>query len=534
MATMKASLQFRLSQHLALTPQLQQSIRLLQLSTQELEQEVEQALADNPLLERDDEADAEQAVADPSSDMSDRPEAHDFNGYDASEILASAGAASDAADERPPLATDAQTLWDTRRDDAPDLGEAEYEAFSFDDAPLQGAGGMAEGDDELDPAANRQAGETLADHLRAQLHGVVLGDDDRALALAIVDSLDDDGLLPESPEELARAWLGLPAAGALAEAEAEAVDELAARIRIALGIVQSLDPPGVAARSLAECLVLQLRAQPPCELRRIAARICEHHLELLARRDYKRIARLLGDEVDEADVRRAQAMITTLNPRPAAAFAGDAPRAVVPDVIVTRTAGGFRASLNPDVLPKLRVNQLYAGIVKRARGDSSADHAALAGQLQEARWFIKNIQQRFDTILRVAQAIVERQRNFFTHGEAGMRPLVLKEIADTLGLHESTISRVTSNKYMATPWGTYELKFFFTSGVATDTGGSASSTAVKSLIRDLVAQEDGANPLSDNDIAERLAARGIVIARRTVAKYREALRIAPANLRRGA
>jgi RNA polymerase sigma-54 factor len=292
----------------------------------------------------------------------------------------------------------------------------------------------------------------------------------------------------------------------------------------------------VGARNLAECLSLQLQvlaqdapAEAPCHA---ALAICRQPLELLAKRDVKRLSQLTGH--DEASIKAAIALIGRLEPKPGRRFVQVERNVVVPDVLVTRIAsrGGqprFRVQLNADVMPRLRVHDVYAGALKAHKGQG---HPALQQRLQEARWFIKNIQQRFDTILRVSNAIVERQKNFFIHGEVALRPVVLREIADELGLHESTISRVTTAKYMSTPYGTFELKYFFGSSLGTETGGNASSTAVRALIRQLVASEDAKKPLSDNQISELLKDQGIECARRTVAKYREALRIAPANLRK--
>ncbi|MDE2047292.1 MAG: RNA polymerase factor sigma-54 [Betaproteobacteria bacterium] len=527
---MKPGLQFKLSQSLALTPQLQQSIRLLQLSTQELEQEIDQMLLDNPLLEKtDDEADeaapAEAAPLDAPADaaadaMADTPAVSDVERDTAPEQAEQSFDLADRAVEvatEPAPSSDAVTEMDTPDWDGASDGAADW---SFDDA----AGSERSDDDDYSAADHSTPRVTLRDHLRQQLCGRMLSAQDRLFAEAVIDSLDDDGWLTDPLESLVESLFG---AALEPEQREEAIDGLATAMRL----VQSFDPAGVAARNLPECLCLQLQARTASPLQRIALTLCEGHLDALAKRDYKRVARLL--DTDEEDIRAAHLLIMKLNPRPASGFATETAREVVPDVIVQRLGGtgvaGFRVSLNAEVLPKLRVNQLYASILRQQRGDSPQ---ALHTHLQEARWFIKNVQQRFDTILRVSQAIVERQRSFFLYGASGMRPLVLKEIADQLGLHESTISRVTTAKYMSTPFGTFELKYFFTSGVATDTGGSASSTAVKSLIKKLVEGEDAAKPLSDNEIADCLAQQGIVIARRTVAKYREALRIAPANLRR--
>jgi RNA polymerase sigma-54 factor len=299
-------------------------------------------------------------------------------------------------------------------------------------------------------------------------------------------------------------------------------------LQIALKHLQNLEPIGVGARNLSECLVLQLAALPPeTPCRDEALETARHHLEVLAARDFAKLKKLLrcGDDV----LRGVQKLITSLNPRPGRNYSSDETRYVVPDVIVKKTKGLWVASLNPDAMPRLRINRLYADILQRNRGAGSQQ---LATQLQEAKWLIKNVQQRFETILRVSQAIVDRQRNFFEHGEVAMRPLVLREIAEGLDLHESTVSRVTTQKFMHTPRGIFELKYFFGSHVTTETGGSASSTAIRALIKQLVAAENGRKPLSDGQISEILAQQGLVVARRTVAKYRESLQILPVNLRK--
>jgi RNA polymerase sigma-54 factor len=274
-------------------------------------------------------------------------------------------------------------------------------------------------------------------------------------------------------------------------------------------------------------LLLQIRARydatEPTTL--VATEIVKHHLEALAQRDYNHLREATG--ADDEALRAAQQMIQSLNPRPGAAFAQVEARYVIPDVVVRKVKGAWRASLNGDAMPKLRVNRMYADLLAGQRGGGG-----LSGQLQEARWLIKNVQQRFDTILRVSQAIVERQRGFFDHGEVAMRPMVLREIAETLNLHESTISRVTTQKYMVTPRGTFELKYFFGSHVATDTGGAASATAIRALIKQLIGAENTRAPLSDSRISQILGQQGIVVARRTIAKYREALNIPPVNLRK--
>ena len=479
---MKPSLQFRLSQHLTLTPQLQQSIRLLQLSTIELNQEIERVLMENPVLERED--------------------GHEEHG------AAPQGQANDASSS------------------APASGEASpAEAPADSDWPVDVSVSWrgAEDDEDGDRSFSAADAPTLREHLYTQLSLTNLGSRDRVFVQLLIDALDDDGYLTQPLEEIAAM---LPA-----EAEADPKElSLLEELSTALRHLQNMEPAGVGARSPGECLCLQLKALPKDAARDLAFEIAEKHLELLAARDYTRLKSVTG--AGEEALRAAQRLIRGLNPRPGAAFAKIEARYVVPDVIVKKTRNVWRASLNPEAMPKLRINRLYAELAAGSRGSGSGGAHSFSSQLQEARWLIKNVQQRFETILRVSQAIVERQRHFFEHGEVAMRPLVLREIAETLSLHESTISRVTTQKYMATPRGTYELKYFFGSHVATDAGGSASSTAIRALIKQLVAAEDSRAPLSDARISQILAEQGIVVARRTIAKYRESLQIPPVNQRK--
>lgn len=492
---MKQTLQLRVSQHLALTPQLQQSIRLLQLSTLELHQELEQILSDNPLLERvDDPLDhsvrllADGAISPGST----------ANGS-TSETSASETGATGADDSEGGF----------EGGDSGDTCSGESE-WSFDDVARTS---KAPEDDDARPQLEAHE-TTLREHLLEQMRVTVREPRDRALVELIIDALNDNGYLEESPEEI---HARLPE-----ELEIEP-EELA----VALKLVQSFEPAGVGARNASECLALQIRrfSKVPLVTRRRALEIVENHLTLFAQRDFNKLKKAL--DCDEEDLREAQHIIRRCNPHPGALFAADTSDYVVPDVIVKKTKNGWQVMLNHDVMPRLRVNALYANILKQSKGEGS-----LTSQLQEAKWLIKNMRQRFDTILRVAQAIVDRQRNFFSHGAVAMRPLVLREIADTLGLHESTISRVTTQKYMLTPHGMFELKYFFGSHVATEAGGEASSTAIRALIKQLIGAEDPKNPFSDSKIADMLGEQGMVVARRTVAKYREALKIPPVNLRK--
>jgi len=522
---MKQGLSLRVSQHLALTPQLQQSIRLLQLSTLELNQEVEQLLDENPFLER---ADDELARDAHGLERADVPAARDETEFEeAGAALETAGA------EERPVTGDLESGEGWEGDGSVEVAPDDSE-WGGDAPPRNGAVES----EETDATELARSQESLQDHLKRQTPGLRLNAEDRAALLFLIESLNDDGYLEDSLEELARS---------LAGDDPELQEEVLAHFELALRLLQSLEPTGVGARTLAECLRLQLQAlqaeaargaarAPSAELLALALRICQQPTELLARRDVKKLAQLSGGT--EALTREALALIARLEPKPGRRFVDVERNVVVPDVLVSRSGSGaqtrFRVQLNPDVMPRLRVHDIYANALKghRAGGKDAASHAALQQRLQEARWFIKNIQQRFDTILRVSSAIVERQKNFFMHGELAMRPLVLREIADELGLHESTISRVTTAKYMATPFGTYELKYFFGSGLGTESGGNASSTAVRALIRQFVAAEDAKKPLSDNQLSDMLKEQGIECARRTVAKYREALKIAPANLRK--
>lgn len=491
---MKQTLQLRVSQHLALTPQLQQSIRLLQLSTLELHQELEQILSDNPLLER----------LDDPLDHSVRLLA---DGSVSSAPTTTASSDAPAPDAAP--AGDGETSFEGG--EGGDSGESSGDSdWSFDDVARTS---KAPEDDDARPQMEAHD-VTLREHLLEQMRVTVKNPRDRALVELVVDALDDNGYLTEPLEEI---HARLPE-----ELEVEAEE-----MSMALKLLQSFDPPGVGARDAAECLSLQIRRMPriPLVTRRTALAIVEKHLQLFSQRDFNKLKKAL--DCDDEDLREAQAVIRQCNPHPGAAFASDASDYVVPDVIVKRTRAGWQVVLNHDVMPRLRVNALYANILKQNKGEGS-----MSSQLQEAKWLIKNMRQRFDTILRVAQAIVDRQRNFFSHGAVAMRPLVLREIADTLGLHESTISRVTTQKYMLTPHGMFELKYFFGSHVATDAGGEASSTAIRALIKQLIGAEDPKIPFSDSRIAEMLAEQGMVVARRTVAKYREALKIPPVNLRK--
>ncbi len=499
---MKTGLELRLGQSLAMTPQLQQSIRLLQLSTLELQVEIQQALETNPLLE----------VAEAGDTSFD--ESGEETGEDASatEIDPNAAKGEEILSDRPEQSADESLALDTSWDDyyEPD-GSTSYSAPSADM-------------EDRDPYATTSNGEeSLRDHLLSQIHLSHISEQDSAIAFALVESIDGAGYLVESLEDILEMlhedWpeLGLD--------EVEAV----------LHLIQTLDPAGVGARSLAECLALQLRQLPNSDdplcrkAQETALALCETGLiEEIGRREYDRAKRALG--VTEAELATALELIQSLNPRPGAAIGSVAADYITPDVIVTARNGKWQVDLNPDIAPRLRVNQTYARMINR--GSRGEDATYIRSHLQEARWFIKSLRSRNETLLNVARAIVERQHEFFEKGDIGMKPLVLREIADTLSLHESTVSRVTTQKYMLTPRGIFEFKYFFSSHVGTSDGGECSATAIRAMIKALIADENPRKPLSDAKIADTLCGEGIDVARRTIAKYREAMGIASSTDRK--
>lgn len=494
---MKQTLQLRTSQQLTLTPQLQQSIKLLQMSTLDLNQELDRVLDENPMLERAEDGEADEVLP----------------------MLAAALAGQNGTAEGKTGTAETATDGPAAADDA---------ALGGDDGLLlwEGSGGGDEDDDNFE--RQTAAGTSLRDHLIWQVQMSQLADDDRQLVLWLIEAVDEDGYLTQPLAELveaANALTGEDGDAAPSDASEPAVDE--DTLRVALRYLQTLDPPGIGAVDLADCLAIQLEALPADTPHRdLALQLVRGHLDVLAARDFAGLRRALG--CDEATLRAVQALVTALNPRPGAAFGESDTRYVVPDVRVLRQGQRWVVRLNADAVPRLRVNRTYADLLARNRGQGGE----LGGRLQEARWMLRNVQQRFETILRVSQAIVSRQQAFFDHGEVAMRPLVLREIADALDLHESTVSRVTTQKYMMTPRGLFELKFFFGSHVATESGGAASSTAIRALIRQLVGNENRQQPLSDSQLADILGRQGIIVARRTVAKYRESLQIPAVSLRK--
>ncbi|MFZ9645586.1 MAG: RNA polymerase factor sigma-54 [Fluviibacter sp.] len=488
---MKASLQLKGTQHLTMTPQLQQSIRLLQLSSVELQQEVAQALAENPMLERDE---AEEGDESPEAENNHTaPSAHNEPHQNSQE------------------ATESGT------DSMPDTAEAfeQSSPMDMDEGPYAYAGsGGDDSDNDYEHADSTAI--TLREHLLTQAGLQRCSWREQALVRILIEALDDRGYLTSSLDEIL---------AALPDDETVTLSELEA----ALARLQELDPPGVGSRTLTECLLLQLKDLSDANAA-LARTLVTDYLPALAQRDFVLLRRKTG--ADDDALRDAQALIRSLNPHPGNSFLDDASPYIIPDVLVRKVqsanAERWTAATNPDALPRLKINRLYAGLI----GQASGGHSGLSGQLQEARWLIKNIQQRFETIERVAQAIVSEQAAFFEKGELAMRPLVLREIADQLGLHESTISRVTSQKFMATPRGVFEFKYFFGSHVGTDDGGAASATAIKARIKQLIGGENPKKPLSDQQICDQFSAEGIVVARRTIAKYREAMGLPTASLRK--
>lgn len=480
---MKQSLQLKLGQSLTLTPQLQQAIKLLQLSTLDLQQAIEETLESNPLLEREEEG-VDSEIDDYSGDRDSDSEV-DFSSSTASNET------SDGSDDLP-----VDTRWE--------------------DLMPSSAPPMSGGDAEDGPFGERDANpESLHSHLLWQLNLTRFSDTDHAIALAFIDAVDSNGRLTQSPEEVLDA-LRLP--------DVE-LDEVMA----VLHRLQHFEPTGVFATDLRECLLLQLRQMTPDTPHRdTAGALVSRYLDQVATADPRQLSRRL--RTTEDDLIGALHLIRSLDPTPGANVGESATEYVVPDVFVKRLHGQWRVELNPDIAPRLRINAMYADLL--GKGSSDSDKSYVRDNLQEARWFMKSLQSRNETLLKVASKIVEHQRQFLEIGEEAMRPLILAEIAEQIGMHESTVSRATTRKYMHTPRGVFELKYFFSSHVATAEGGECSSTAIKALIKKLVQGEDTRKPLSDSKLCTLLKDQGVIVARRTVAKYREQLNIPPSNERK--
>ena len=548
---MSTGLHLRTSQTLALTPQLQQSIRLLQLSTLELQQELEHMLCTNPFLERvEDEAgttsaDEAQHHSDDFDDASAdaMPDTCALLADDAHDITALREHSDDWSTS---LANESRQS--TSSDDLDDHA-SDFDERSLTDIWDNGSTSSVAPDEDNEQHQERETPHiSLQQHLHQQVIGLHLREHDNAALYCLIESLDDDGYLQDSLGEIAQSLLQQHANSSYDDSDSATSDDpdeaffsLLHHLTVALRLLQSCEPTGVGARNLAECLQLQLKAlripethSEQRQTRATALAICQQPLEYLARRDVRSLQKFT--DCSAASIKQAMQLIATLEPKPGRRFSDITRHHMLPDVLVSRNTGKnasktpWLIELNPDTLPRVRVCELYA---QAMRGHRESGHEALQQHLQEARYMVKSIQQRYDTIMRVAQAIVERQQRFFEQGVLAMQPLVLREIADALGMHESTISRVTTAKYMATPWGTFELKYFFSSGLDAEDGSAAtSSTVVRAMLQQMIAAEDCARPLSDMALCQMLQEQGIQCARRTVAKYREALQIPPAHLRK--
>lgn len=501
---MKQSLQLKLGQQLTMTPQLQQAIRLLQLSTLDLQQEIQEALDSNPMLDVEEPQDAPEEKTNDNRDQSDDGR---HGSADSRENRDETGTSSDVAEpdgdwnESIPNDLPVDTSWDD----------------VYQSAPASSGTSNFEGDENSDYDSRRGTTDSLYDHLMWQLNLTPMSDRDRVIAMTIIDAVEPSGMLSSSLEEIHE--------GLKADWEELELDEVeAVQHRL-----QQFDPSGVASQNLSECLLVQLQQLPantPCL--EGAKTIVRSYLPQLGSRDYRQLMR--RTRLKEPELRQAIELIQSLNPRPGDQIASGDVEYVVPDVFVEKREGRWTVELNPDIAPRLRINPDYASMVKRA--DSSNDNTFLKDNLQEARWFLKSLQSRNETLLKVASCIVDKQRGFLDHGAEAMRPLVLHDIAELVDMHESTISRVTTQKYMHTPQGIFELKYFFSSHVSTESGGECSSTAIRAIIKKLVASESPQKPLSDSKITALLADQGIKVARRTIAKYRESLGIPPSNERK--
>ena len=500
---MKQALHLKIGQQLTMTPQLQQAIRLLQLSTLDLQHEIQEALESNPMLDvseeehQDNSQEQNTATAEPSAEQENsatgetaaaEPEFEDTQ------------VADDNWNDSIPEELSTDSNWeDTYQSSTPSLSKEEMDSFESNDS----------------------AEETLQDHLHWQLNLTPMSDLDRLIATSIIDGIDPDGYLTVALEEILESFHNQPDES-FAEVELEEIEAVLHRL-------QQFDPAGVACRDLSECLTIQLKQLPTdTPWRQEAIKVAQQYIKLLGSHDYRQLMR--KTRLREPQLQKVIQLIQSLNPKPGALISSSTAEYVIPDVIVTKQRGAWTVNLNPEVAPKLRINSGYAGLVKRA--DNSSENTYLKNHLQEARWFIKSLQSRNETLLKVSNEIVKRQAGFLDHGEEGMKPMVLHDIAEAVDMHESTISRVTTQKFMHTPRGIFELKYFFSSHVSTATGGAASSTAIRALIKKMVAAENPAKPLSDNKIAQFLDEQGFKVARRTIAKYREAMGIPPSNERK--
>ncbi|MGZ4979406.1 MAG: RNA polymerase factor sigma-54 [Methylobacter sp.] len=478
---MKQSLHLRLGQQLAMTPQLQQAIKLLQMSTLELQQEIQQALESNMMLEvNEEESTVQEAEITPEKKIEN------------ADLLTSQGSQTDIPDELP-----IDSSWDDVYEYAMESGSSSAETIEFE--------------------TQRSKSSTLLDHLLWQMELTSFSERDHAIALAIIDSINEDGYLISSPEEI---FQGLQ--NQLDDLDFDEVNAVLHR-------VQNFDPVGVAAIDLKDCLKIQIQQLPETTpYKEEALTLVTRYLDLLATHEQSKLMRKLG--VTERQLDEVVSLIRTLDPKPGAQIQDSDSEYVIPDVYVVKHNDKWHVNLNPDIAPKLRINPFYSSMIKRA--DNSKDNTCMKDHLQEARWFIKSLQSRNDTLLRVARCIVEKQTGFLEHGSIAMKSMVLRDIAEELELHESTISRVTTQKFMHTPNGIVEFKYFFSSHVSTEGGGECSSTAIRAFIKELISNENLAKPLSDSKIAELLKEKGINVARRTIAKYREAMLISSSSQRK--
>lgn len=500
---MKQALQLKMGQHLTMTPQLQQAIRLLQLSTLDLQQEIQEALESNPMLEVTEEDSAsDTAAAQASSDAevsNHEPVSASAKTTESEEIQATD---SDWSDDIPnELSTDSN--WEDTYQTASSSSSSSHD---FSDMEME---------------SNDTADETLQDHLNWQLNLTPMSPVDELVATNIIDGINIDGYLNVELDSILE-YFQQQSDEQLNSIELDEIEAVLRRI-------QQFDPPGVAARDLSECLAIQLQQLPSdTEYRTEALKLVTQYIHLLGNHDYKQLMRKA--RMREPQLLQAINLIRTLNPKPGSMITSSQSEYVIPDVLVYKEKGAWQVSLNPEVAPKLRINDGYADLIRRA--DTSPDNTYLKNHLQEARWFIKSLLSRNDTLMKVTREIVHRQEGFLEHGDEAMRPMVLHDIAEAVDMHESTISRVTTQKYMHTPRGIFELKYFFSSHVTTVNGGTCSSTAIRALIKKLVVAESPTKPLSDNKIAQLLEEQGINVARRTIAKYRESLSIPPSNERK--
>lgn len=555
---MKPTLQLKIGQHLTMTPQLQQAIRLLQLSSLDLQSEVQEALESNPMLEVDDNPDTEtnNTEQEKSETSQEDSRKEDYNREEAVDFTQS-NSDNSGSDLNSTSNEDASVDLSSKQDLPEDLPvdsnwDDLYQETNYTPAAKGGE------DDDYDLEGRNSEQETLYDQLIWQLNLTPMSAMDNAIAIAIIESIDERGYLTASVEEIRESLLaqseivtdlfrdqdeelqklGIDPKSVLAaehddttdiDPNADWHDITPEEVTAVLHRIQQFDPPGIAARDLKECLLIQLQQLPNDTLYRDEAiKVVGQFIEQLGARDFSTIMR--KGKLSESQLKEAIKLVQTLNPYPGSHVDSGRTEYVVPDVIVTKDKGRWKVELNPEATPRLKVNNGYASLIQRA--DSSSDNTFLKNNLQEARWFIKSLLSRNETLLKVATRIVEYQIDFFEQGEEAMKPLVLHDIAEAVEMHESTISRVTTQKYMHTPRGIFELKYFFSSHVSTGSGGECSSTAIRAMIKKLIAAEEPKKPLSDSKIAKLLEEQDIKVARRTIAKYREAMNIPPSNERK--